>query len=76
MIEIWGKSNCPNCHKAKMFCETRNLDYIYKQLDVDFTREQVMDKFPTARVFPQVVINGKPIGSYDQMTTYIEQMIL
>lgn len=76
MIEIWGKDSCPNCNKAQMFCATRGLEYTYKKLDRDFTREEVMDKFPGEKVLPQVIINGKHVGSYDKMVTYIEQMIL
>jgi len=74
MIEIWGKDNCPNCTKAKSYLDVRNIDYIYKRMGDDFTREQVFEEFPTARVFPQIKINGKSIGSYEQMTTYIETM--
>jgi len=74
MIEIWGKDNCPNCAKAKSYLDVRNIDYIYKRMGDDFTREQVFEEFPTARVFPQIKINGKPIGSYEQMTAYIETM--
>ena len=36
MIEIWGKPACPYCEAAKRLCESRNLKYVYKQLDVDF----------------------------------------
>ena len=74
MIEIWGKDNCPACAKAKTYLDVRNIDYIYKQLGNDFTREQVFEEFPTAKNFPQIKINGKSIGSYEQMTTYIETM--
>jgi len=74
MIEIWGKDNCPNCTKAKSYLDVRNIDYIYKRMGDDFTREQVFEEFPTARVFPQIKINGKSIGSYEQMTAYIETM--
>ena len=72
MIEIWGKTACPYCVKAKQFCETRNLDYTYKQLDVDFTRDEVFENFPNARTFPQIKISGKIIGGFDDMMTYIE----
>ena len=51
MIEIWGKDSCPNCNKAQMFCATRGLEYTYKKLDRDFTREEVMDKFPGEKYF-------------------------
>jgi len=74
MIEIYGKSSCPKCHQAKVFCETRNLSYTYKQLDKDFSREEVLEWFPGAKTFPQITIDGKKVGGCDQMITYLETM--
>ena len=62
MIIIWGKPQCPHCDQAKAFCERNNLAYEYKQLDVDFTREEILEEFPGARTFPQIIINGEKIG--------------
>jgi len=74
MIEIYGKSSCPKCHQAKTFCEIRELEYEYKQLDKDFTRDQIFEWFPGAKTFPQIKIDGKNIGGCDQMITYVETM--
>jgi len=74
MIEIWGKDQCTQCFKAKTYLETRNIDYIYKKLGEDFTREEVLTEFVNARTFPQVKINNTPVGGYEQMITYIETM--
>lgn len=71
-VEIWGKPACPYCVKAKALCEKLNIEYTYKQLGVDFDREQVFEAFPEARTFPQIKINGKSIGGYDQLASYIE----
>lgn len=65
MIEIYGKPNCPYCEKAKWLCEKEELDYVYKQLDVDFTRNELLEEFPGARTFPQIKVEGKPVGGYD-----------
>ena len=66
MIEIYGKTFCPYCDKAKALCERENYEYSYKQLDKDFTREDFFDMFPTARTFPQIKINGELIGGYTE----------
>jgi glutaredoxin len=72
-IEIWGKSACPSCTKAKMLAETRGLDFVYKQLDVDFTRDEVLEMFPGARTFPQIIADGSAIGGYEQFVEYVKQ---
>jgi glutaredoxin len=72
MIEIWGKPQCPYCEAAKQLCEIRKLPYVYKQLDVDFTRDEILETFPGARTFPQIIVFGTKIGGYDKLTSYIE----
>jgi glutaredoxin 3 len=73
MIEIYGKPQCPYCDKAKMLCETRGYKYIYKSLDTDFTREELLEQFPNARTVPQIIINGDKIGGYNELVSYIEE---
>jgi glutaredoxin len=73
MIEIYGKTQCPFCDRAKALCEQRQLKYTYKQLGTDFTREEVLEMFPGARTFPQIKINGTSIGGYDKLGTYLEE---
>lgn len=65
-IEIWGKEACPYCDQAKQLCEANQLPYTYKQLGVDFTREEVFEEFPEARTFPQIKVNGVSIGGYKE----------
>lgn len=73
MIEIWGKAACPQCEAAKKFCENSNKEYVYKQLDVDFTRNEVLETFPQARTFPQIIVNGEKIGGYNNLIEYFGQ---
>ena len=66
MIEIWSKPQCPFCDKAENLCKQKNFEYKKYMLDEDFTREQMFEKFPTARTFPQITINGELIGGYTE----------
>lgn len=67
MIEIYGKTQCPFCDKAKQLCEREGLDFVYKQLDEDFTREELFEVFPGARTFPQIRMDGENIGGYTEL---------
>ena len=66
MIEIWSKSQCPFCYKAENLCKQKNFQYKKYMLDVDFSREDMIDRFPSARTFPQITINGELIGGYTE----------
>ena len=72
MIEIYGKTQCPFCDRAKALCEQKGYEYTYKQLDVDFTREELFEQFPTARTFPQITANGEYVGGFTELQTWSE----
>ena len=67
IVVIYGKEQCPYCDKAKALCEQRGFTYTYKQLGVDFDREEMLEEFPTARTFPQIIFNGGKVGGYDAL---------
>ena len=74
MIQIYGKPQCPSCVKAKQFCETRQLKYEYKELGKDFDREQVFEIFPTARTFPQIIVDGEKIGGFTDFKAMVDSL--
>jgi len=51
-------------------CEREGLEYSYKELDKDFTREEFFNIFPTARTFPQIKIDGNDIGGYTELEAW------
>lgn len=67
MIEIFGKANCAYCNMAKQLCDSKQLDYVYKNLGEDYSRDQFFAQFPTARTFPQIIFNGEAIGGFNEL---------
>lgn len=43
MITIYGKINCASCTLAKNILDAKGVEYQYKQLDVDYTVEELVD---------------------------------
>ena len=74
MIEIYGKPQCPSCVKAKQLCEMRQLSFEYKQLGTDFDREEIMEMFPGARTFPQIIVDGNKIGGYQEFKKLVDEV--
>ena len=75
-IEIYSKDHCPFCdmavHKAQaMMQESSDIKTAVYKLGLDFDRDEMMAKFPTARTFPQIKIDGKSIGGWDQFKDII-----
>ena len=76
-IEIYGKTQCPYCDMAKRLAQRiveessqQNHTYNYYQLDQDFNREEILEKFPGARTFPQIMIDGNKIGGYQEFEAW------
>ena len=72
MIEIYGKTQCPFCDKAKALCEREDMEYTYKQLGEDFGGEEMLEIFPNARTFPQIIVDGNKIGGYTELQALVD----
>lgn len=64
MLTIYGQLNCQDCNKAKMRCDMAEAEYEYKQLNNDFTREDLYEIAPKAKAFPVIFKDGQLIGGY------------
>ena len=67
MIEIWSKPQCVFCDKAVQLCQMKELEFKKYMIDVDYSREDLMDKFPNARTFPQITMDNVYIGGYTEL---------
>lgn len=70
-VVIYSKDNCSQCdmaiHKAQaMVQETNEHSYEVKKLGADFSREELMELFPTARTFPQIIVDDEKIGGWQE----------
>jgi len=57
------------CDKAKMRLAKENPKI--HMLDKDYTRDDFFEKFPDARTFPQIIINGEKIGGYHELEKWL-----
>jgi glutaredoxin 3 len=76
-IEIYSKPACPFCDKALFLAQQVVQESVHTynkyMLDEDFTREELFEKFPTARTFPQITIDDESIGGYTEFEAYIRE---
>ena len=72
-IEIYSKNNCSFCEQAKQILKIHGKDYIEYKLDEDFTREILLSKFPEAKTFPVIVMDGFNIGGFDQLKRHLTE---
>jgi glutaredoxin 3 len=73
IVEIYSKPQCPYCDMAKNLAEREGYDLTYKMLDEDFDRETLMETFPGARTFPQIIVDGEKIGGYTEFKQLVDE---
>ena len=73
-VEIYSKPQCPYCVQAKALAEREGYELTYKMLDEDFDRETLMETFPGARTFPQIIVDGKKIGGYTEFKQLVDEL--
>jgi glutaredoxin len=72
-VVIWSRTNCPYCVSAKEILRDNNIAFTEKVLDRDFTREFLLETYPTAKSFPVVVVDGFYIGGYNQLSQKLNE---
>lgn len=74
--QIYGKPNCPFCIAAKNILTTHNISYEYSEVGIDFSREWLLEEFPGAKTYPQIVIViddvSFKIGGYTELKEYLK----
>ena len=76
-VIIYGKDNCPYCDMADRLAtqvthETPTITYNKYMLDEDFNRETLMETFPGARTFPQIIVDGEKIGGFTEFKALVD----
>ena len=72
-IIIYSKNNCQFCTKAKHLVKTLGLEYAEKSLEKDFGSDPVKlveDIGKQVRTMPQIKIDDKLVGGYNQLIEY------
>jgi len=66
-IEIYTKSYCPFCQRAKSLLDSKGASYQEYEVSTDETLQQEMHTRSGRRTVPQVFINNQHIGGSDDL---------
>ena len=74
-ITIYSKNNCVFCNKAKHLVKSLGYEYTEKKME-EFESPQAMleDIGKHVRTMPQIKIDGKLIGGYNQLVEHFADM--
>lgn len=66
-VIVYTKETCPYCDWAKQLLNEKNIPFSEIRVDLDAEKRAEMERLSGRRTVPQIFINGKPIGGYDDL---------
>ena len=69
---VWSKDACPFCVQAKALLESRGIEFEERNVQRDWTKEQLLEAVPTARTLPQIFLDDAYIGGFTELKKHLQ----
>ena len=73
MNVVWSKPNCPFCVKAKALLDQKGIEYEVREIGSGFTREDLLAAVPQAKTAPQIFLDNKLVGGYNELESMFKE---
>ncbi|MBB1073199.1 glutaredoxin 3 [Rhodoferax sp. 4810] len=67
-VEMYSTAWCPYCIRARHLLKQKGVDYTEIRIDLNPEQHAMMIQRSTCFTVPQIFINDRPIGGYDDLT--------
>ena len=64
---VWSKDMCPFCVKAKALLKLKGIQYEERNINKEYTKEQLLEAVPNARTVPQIFLDDELVGGYTEL---------
>ena len=71
---VWSKNQCPYCDQAKNLLKMKGIEYEERNISVDWDREELLEAVPGARTVPQIFLDDKLIGGFQELKKYFDEV--
>ena len=69
---VWSKNACPFCDQAKGLLKMKGIEFEERNINKDFTKEQLLEAVPEARTLPQIFLDDKLIGGFTELKKHLQ----
>jgi glutaredoxin len=69
---VWSKNACPFCDQAKNLLKLKGIEYEERNINKDWTREQLLEAVPDARTLPQIFLDDQLIGGFTELRKHLQ----
>ena len=68
---VWSKNSCPFCVQAKNLLKLKGIEFEERNINEEWTRQQLLEAVPTARTLPQIFLDDKLIGGFTELRRHL-----
>jgi len=69
---VWSKDSCPFCVQAKSLLKQKNIEFEERNINHDWTKDQLLEAVPTARTLPQIFLDDNYIGGFTELRKHFQ----
>ena len=73
-IIMYTKAHCPNCVSAKLILDSKQLNFIERNIDEPEWRDAFTRQYPDIRQMPQIFIEGQRVGGLAGLQQALKQV--
>ena len=70
---VWSNIGCHFCEMAKDLLKQKGIEYEERNLAKDWKVQQLLEAVPNARSVPQIFVDDKYIGGYDELVKQLNE---
>jgi len=71
---IWSKPDCPYCTMAEKLLTQKGYEIEERKLGFGWNREQLFEAVPNVKSVPQIFIDEKYVGGFDDLVKYFNEV--
>ena len=69
---VWSNVGCHFCEMAKTLLTQKGIEYEERNIAKDWKIQDLLEAVPSARTVPQIYLDDKYVGSYDDLVEYLK----
>jgi len=69
---VWSKNSCPFCDQAKNLLKSKGIEFEERNINKDWSKEQLLESIPTAKSLPQILLDNELIGGFTELKKHLQ----
>ena len=69
---VWSKNACPFCDQAKNLLKSKGIEFEERNVQTDWTKEQLLEVVPNARTLPQIFLDDNYVGGFTELRKHLQ----